>query len=318
MTPTTTPTARELRLVDLGARRDREGLLAGLRDGFFLVRHDIEEALLDEAYGLLRTFFELPTEDKLASRVPGSNGQSGYLPPLVEKGERGTVPDWKELFHWSDEVPRDHPVVRQFPHRYPAQHLPDVAVPGLGDALRAVHGRLLGFQLRVLAEIGDALGLHPDYFVEMLDQGPVVNRASWYPPMSAAPSTAHVWAIPHLDFDLITTLPRATTPGLEVLVDDTWVRAVAPPEHAVVNVGMVLERLTGGLARAALHRVAAEPGQAEGRLSIVQFCHPAPWTVLTPAVPGGGGIRYPALTADALFQRTMWRINRREPPQAAP
>jgi hypothetical protein len=57
--------------------------------------------------------------------------------------------------------------------------------------------------------------------------------------------------------------------------------------------------------------VVATAGQTGGRLSIVQFCHPAPWTVLTPLA--GSPPRYPTLTADDLFQRTMYRINRLEP-----
>ena len=63
-------------------------------------------------------------------------------------------------------------------------------------------------------------------------------------------------------------------------------------------------------------RVAAVDGQQEARLSIVQFCHPAPWTVLAPvAVPAGmrAPARFPVLTAADLFERTMYRINRLEP-----
>ena len=61
--------------------------------------------------------------------------------------------------------------------------------------------------------IAVGLGLHETYFLDMIEDGPVVNRATWYPPMSAAPSAQHVWAGEHLDFDLITALPRATSPA---------------------------------------------------------------------------------------------------------
>jgi len=304
-------------LQEIGIRTAGDGahIRKALRDGFFLVRNPIPASLLDEAYGLLETFFRLGADEKAGCRVPGSNGQSGYTPPLIETAERSKAPDWKELFHWGRELPAAHPLAERFPSRYPRPYMPDRLVPGVGAALTELHARMLEFQLDVVAAIAHALGAHPGYFAEMLEDGPVVNRATWYPPMEQAPSPDHLWAVEHQDFDLITALPRATASGLQVLKDEEWLSIDVPDDYAVVNVGMVLERLTNGLARAAMHRVAASPGQTGGRLSIVQFCHPAPSTVLTPLrIPGEEDepLRFPTLTADDLFRRTMYRINRLE------
>ncbi|MCY0929274.1 hypothetical protein OTB20_24360 [Streptomyces sp. H27-H1] len=302
-----------LKEIALGTSGGDQHVRAALRDGFFLVRNTVPDTLLDEAYGLLGTFFELPADVKAACGVPGSNGQSGYLPPLVEQGEKGRTPDWKELFHWGAPLPDAHPLRERYPARYPQPCFPDHLVPGIGATLGELHARMARFQLDVLRRIAGALGAAPGYFEEMLEDGPVVNRATWYPPMEQAPSDDHVWMVEHQDFDLITALPRATAAGLDVLIDGAWTPVEVPEGYAVLNVGMVLERLTGGLARAAVHRVVAAPGQSGGRLSIVQFCHPTPWTVLS-ALRGHPGDReperYPALTAQDLFQRTMYRINR--------
>ncbi|MEU6807667.1 2-oxoglutarate and iron-dependent oxygenase domain-containing protein [Streptomyces sp. NPDC046831] len=306
-----------LKEIDLERPGGREHLRDALRDGFFLVRNTVPESLLDEAYAFLHAFFALDGDSKNTCRVAGSNGQSGYTPPLVEHAEQGAVPDWKELFHWGAPLPAQHPLRVRYPARYPEPYFPDHMVPGIGSALRELHTRMVRFQHDVVRTLADALGAHPDYFTDMLEDGPVVNRATWYPPMEQAPSDRHVWAVEHQDFDLITALPRATASGLEVLVEGEWLAVDAPPGYAVVNVGMVLDRLTNGLARAAVHRVVARPDQREGRLSIVQFCHPAPWTALTPLrVPGAetGPQRFATLTADELFQRTMYRINRLDTP----
>lgn len=302
-----------LKAIDLDRPGSHTHLRAALHDGFFLVRNTVPESLLDEAYDFLHAFFALDADAKQSCRVPGTNGQSGYIPPLVEHAEKGAVPDWKELFHWGRPLPAHHPLRQRFPDRYPDPYFPDHLVPGIGSALRELHAHMLRFQHDVVRTLAEALGAHPDYFTDLLEDGPVVNRATWYPPMAEAPTDRHVWAVEHQDFDLITMLPRATSAGLEVLVDGEWLKVEAPPGHAVVNVGMVLDRLTNGLARAAVHRVVAPPGQREGRLSIVQFCHPAPWTTLTPLrVPGAeeGPQRFATLTADELFQRTMYRIRR--------
>ncbi|WP_329383750.1 hypothetical protein OG625_22005 [Streptomyces sp. NBC_01351] len=298
-----------LKEIALGTSGDDEHVRAALRDGFFLVRNTVPDALLDEAYGMLGTFFELPAEAKAGCRVPGSNGQSGYLPPLIEHGEKGRAPDWKELFHWGAPLPAAHPLRERYPARYPQPRFPDDLVPGIGAVLGELHAGMARFQLDVVRRIAGALGAAPGYFDEMLEDGPVVNRATWYPPMDQAPSDDHVWMVEHQDFDLITALPRATAAGLEVLIDGAWTPVEVPEGYAVLNVGMVLDRLTGGLARAAVHRVVAAPGRHGGRLSIVQFCHPTPWTVLSP-LRGRGPERYPTLTAQDLFQRTMYRINR--------
>ncbi|MDX2531175.1 isopenicillin N synthase family dioxygenase [Streptomyces europaeiscabiei] len=306
--------------IDLERPQGRLHLRSALHDGVFLVRNTVAESLLDEAYGFLSAFFALTPEQKRTCRVPGSNGQSGYTPPLAEHAEKGPVADFKELFHWGAALPAGHPLRVRYPARYPDPYFPDHLVPGIGSALRELHTRMLRFQHEVVDALAGALGVHPDYFSDMLQDGPAVNRAAWYPPMEQAPSPGHVWAAQHQDFDLITTLPRASTAGLQVQLDGEWLAVQAPPGYAVVNVGMVLERLTGGLARAAVHRVVATPGTSQGRLSIVQFCHPAPWTTLTPLrLPGAEDSpqRFATLTADELFQRTMYRIGRLGRPGAA-
>jgi isopenicillin N synthase-like dioxygenase len=287
-----------------------------LRDGVFLARHSIPTALLDDSYGLLGEFFALPPEAKLAYRVPGTNGQAGYTPALIETAERSRQADWKELFHWGRPLPAAHPLRQRYPSRYPDPVMPDEVVPGIGAALTKLHEAMAEFQLGVTDLIAAALEVDPGFFREMLSDGPVVNRAAWYPPIADAPGQGHVWAVEHQDFDLITALPRATCAGLEVQAGGEWHRLTPPDGYAVMVTGMVLERLTGGAVPAVFHRVAAVPGRPEARLSIVQFCHPAPWTVLAPlAVPAGMGApaRFPVLTAGDLFDRTMYRINRLDP-----
>ena len=57
---------------------------------------------------------------------------------------------------------------------------------------------------------------------------------------------------------------------------------VAPEGHAILNTGLMLERLTNGRIPAGIHRVVGEPGSTGERYSVVQFCHPTPWTLLAP------------------------------------
>ena len=69
----------------------------------------------------------------------------------------------------------------------------------------------------------------------------------------------HVWAGEHADINLITALPRATAPGLQVKTDDGWVDAVAPEGKVIINTGMMLEVLSNGVIPPGVHRVVADP-----------------------------------------------------------
>ena len=119
----------------------------------------------------------------------------------------------------------------------------------------------------------------------MLQYGSHLTRAIRYPSMIDAPnggSEGHVWAEEHGDINLITALPRATARGLQVKVENKWVDASPPEGYVIINTGIMLERLTNGLIPVGWHRVVADEGQLQDRLSVVQFCHPTPWTLLAP------------------------------------
>ena len=68
-----------------------------------------------------------------------------------------------------------------------------------------------------------------------------------------------MWAGEHADINLITALPRATAPGLQVKTDDGWVDAVAPEGRVIINTGMMLEVLSNGVIPPGIHRVVADP-----------------------------------------------------------
>jgi isopenicillin N synthase-like dioxygenase len=67
-----------------------------------------------------------------------------------------------------------------------------------------------------------------------------------------------------------------------VKTEEGWMGVDPPAGHAVLNTGMMLEHLSNGLLPTGLHRVVASPTQKGPRLSVVQFCHPTPSTILAP------------------------------------
>ena len=290
-----------------------DGVLRSLACGFVYTSHDIPAEVLDTAYGGLATFFRLAPEVKQRFVVAGSNGQSGYTGLLVETAAASDRPDWKEMLNWSEPLPAGHPVRRRFPTWYPDRVLPEEVVPGITDVLGRFHRALADLQLRFLRIVAVGLGCHERYFDDLLIHGTNLSRAIRYPPMAEAPGGApHVWAAAHADIDLITALPRATAAGLQVLTVDGWVDAVPPPGSAIINTGIMLERLTNGAIPAGRHQVVAAPGQPGERYSVVQFCQPAPFALLAPlptCVDGDRPVRYAPMAAGDLLERVLWEIN---------
>ena len=222
--------------------------MRSLATGFVYTATDLSETMLDDAYGMLAGLLRAWTR---SARTPGSPPAPTARPAtpglLVETAATSEVPDWKEMLNWGPTVPEGHPMRRKYPHRFHDPVLPEADVPGITKVLTEFHDRVFDTQRRFLRIIATGLGAHESLFEELLKDGPVLNRAIRYPPMSSAPAdggpAAHEWAGAHADINLTTVLPRATEKGLQVrtkaaTADDeaVWVDAVPArrprdPEH---------------------------------------------------------------------------------------
>lgn len=289
-----------------------DGTTRSLATGFVYAKHDIPSEEIDRAYALLADFFALSQEKKDACVVEGSMGQTGYTGLLVETAAGAESADWKEMLNWGQELPAGHPLMRAFPHRYMPRRFDDEAIPGMSATLGLLWDRLLDLQKRVLRIIALGLGAHEHYFDALLEDGPTLARAIRYPAMKDAPDPNHEWAGAHADINLITALPRATAKGLEVQVGDTWVPAAPPPGHAIINTGMMLELVSNGRIPSGIHRVVAGEDASEERLSVVQFCHPTPRTILSPlasCITPETPQRHAPVQAGDWLDQVLWDIN---------
>jgi isopenicillin N synthase-like dioxygenase len=297
-----------------GARRRAvvDGVRRSLETGFVYTSHDLSDDLLDTTYGMLETFFELDADTKQEFVAPGANGQTGYTGLLVETAASSDKPDWKEMLNWAAPLPAGHPLKRKFPTAYPDQLLPEAVVPGITKVLYLFHESIADLQRRFLRIIAEGIGCHESFFDDMVVDGPTLTRAIRYPAMGDLGEAGHVWAAQHGDINLITALPRATAPGLQVEVDEGWVDATPPDDAVIINTGIMLERLTNGIIPIGWHRVVAAPGYEGERYSVVQFCHPRPWTVLSP-VPSccteERPQRFSAITAADALDEVLYEIN---------
>ena len=289
-----------------------DGVLRSLATGFVYIRSDLSEELLDTAYAMLQQFFALPLASKQRFHASGSSGQAGYTGVLVETAAGQQQPDWKEMLNWSAPLPAGHPLRRRFPMLYPEPLLPEAVVPGISEVLGRFHRALEDLQRRFLRVIAVGLGAAEGLFEEISLEAPTLSRALRYPPMAQAPDQGHLWAAAHADINLITALPRSTASGLQVRVNDLWVDAVAPDGEVIINSGLMLEQLSNGRIPSGWHRVTAPEGCSTSRLSVVQFCHPRPSTLLSPlasCITPGLPQRYAGVLAADALEEVLYRIN---------
>jgi len=95
-------------------------------------------------------------------------------------------------------------------------------------------------------------------------------------------------------------------------VEDRWEDALAPEGQVIINSGLMLERLSNGRIPTGWHWVVAPEGSSGARLSVVQFCHPTPSTVLNPlasCINGENPQRFAALQAADALEDVLYRIN---------
>ena len=289
-----------------------DGVMTSLATGFVYLAHDLPRDELDACYEELGAFFALPLEHKRRSIAPGTRGQRGYTGLGIETAKGSDHPDWKEMLNWGEPAPANHPLGGRYPDRYGEPVLPENELPGIEFRLMNFHRQVLDLQRRFLRIVAVGLGAHEHFFDSMIRFGATLSRAVHYPAMDGSPDPGCRWAAEHTDINLVTALPRATSAGLQLKTGEGWIDVVPPDNFAVLNTGIMLEHISNGRLPAGLHRVVAEPGQKGDRLSVVQFCHPTPSTILAPmecCIDANHPQRFGAISAADRLDEVLWEIN---------
>ena len=194
------------------------------------------------------------------------------------------TPDAKEGLYFGTDLTDDDPRVRaglplHGPNLYPGRPVE------LADAVRAYMSAVTEVGQTLLRGMAVGLGLPPDWFARTLTAEPtVLFRVFRYPPLAEAPTGPSADSVgEHTDYGLLTLLGQDGNPGLEVLLDDVWTDVPADPDTLVVNLGDMLELMTGRRYRSTVHRVRNHGGT--DRLSYPLFLDPG-WDAVVTPVPG--------------------------------
>lgn len=229
---------------------------------FYVVGHDVDDGLQQRLEDSARAFFARPDEEK--SAIAMSRGGSAWRGWFPVGGELTSgVPDRKEGIYFGAELPAGDPLPLHGPNLFPDDDLRDAVLAYL-DAMIALGHRLAA-----------AMGVDP-----ALTRDPTILFRIFHYPAERKERQSAKWGVgEHTDYGLLTILRQDPTSGLQVRGRSGWIDAPPIPGSFVVNLGDMLERITGGAYRSTPHRV--RNTSDVGRLSFPFFFDPS-WDAVVP------------------------------------
>ncbi|HPH15476.1 MAG TPA: 2OG-Fe(II) oxygenase family protein, partial [Burkholderiaceae bacterium] len=232
-----------------------------------LSNHPLDQKLVEGIYAEWLAFF---STDAKNSYPYNFDKLDGYFSPKVSETAKGhTKRDLKEFFHiypWG---------------RYPAE---------VSDAARHYYaaGSQLAATLLQWVEDNSPAEVKARYSIpltQMIDGcQETLLRVLHYPPLLGDEEPGAVRAAAHGDINLLTILPAATEPGLQVLgKDNAWYDVPCDFGLLIVNIGDMLEEASGHYYPSTVHRVLNPigAGAKKSRISMPLFLHPRREIVLS-------------------------------------
>ncbi len=231
------------------------------RTGFGVLKnHPLSSDLVHGIYDEWLAFFQSGAAKKYAW---DSVKLDGHFSTAVSETAKGSeARDLKEFFHL-------------FPWgRYPSE---------VSDAAKRYYaqGKDLAATLLKWVEDNSPPDIRSRYSVplaSMIDGcEETLLRVLHYPPLNGSQEAGSIRAAAHTDINLLTILPAATEPGLQVMgIDGVWIDAPSDFGLLIVNIGDMLEEASGKYYPSTPHRVLnpVGAGSAKSRVSLPLFLHP--------------------------------------------
>ena len=233
--------------------------------------HFLDDKLVDELYGEVKNFFDLPVETKQKYEIPGIGGQRGYVGFGKETAKGFKKGDLKEFWHFGQYLEDESKYSSVYP-----DNVEVTEVPKFNEVGKEAFRMLEKTGVYVLRALALHLGLDEFYFDKFVSEGNSILRPIHYPPITEEPDNA-VRAAAHGDINLITLLMGAQGKGLQVMNHEgEWIDAIAEPDELMINVGDMLSRHTNNKLKSTIHQVVNPPRELWGtsRYSIPFFMHP--------------------------------------------
>ena len=229
--------------------------------GFAVLRnHPISEEMVQSIYKNWYRFF---TEGNKHDYTYDPEKQDGYFSPEVS------------------EVAKDHSVkdIKEYYHIYPWGRVPaelkDEITNYYREANKLARELLSWVEAHSPADVAAHYSQPLSKMIE--DSESTLLRVLHYPPLTGEEEPGAIRAAAHGDINLLTVLPAANEPGLQVKTkDDSWADVPCDFGNLVINIGDMLQEASQGYFPSTIHRVINPTGgrQDQSRISLPLFLHP--------------------------------------------
>jgi len=226
-----------------------------------LKNHPITHHLIADTFQDWEDFFALTSDEKMKYKFDPKL-QSGYFPFRTENAKGFSKKDLKEFYHlyvW-DKLPESVPN-RTWEMFHAMSKLATQLLNWIEDESPEEIRKGFSMPLRDM----------------IVDSKEVLLRPIHYPPLQGAEEEGAIRAAAHEDINLITLLPAATAPGLQVKdKDGKWLDVPCDPGQIIINSGDMLQMASNGYYLSTTHQVVNPMGPAAKlpRFSMPLFLHP--------------------------------------------
>lgn len=251
-----------LPIVDYTAKDAPQQFVKSLRETGFgvLINHPIKQSLVESIYQNWQVFFNSQEKQNFTF---DAEKQDGYFAAEISETAKGHAQkDIKEYFHV-----------------YPWGRIPDTLKEEILNYYQLASNlasELLDWVEEYSPE--DVAKHYSEPLSHMIKDTPnTLLRILHYPPITGEEEAGAIRAAAHEDINLLTILPAANEPGLQVLSQDgNWLDVPSDFGNLIINIGDMLQEASAGYFPSTTHRVINPCGKAnnKSRISLPLFLHP--------------------------------------------
>jgi isopenicillin N synthase-like dioxygenase len=259
----------KLNTIDYLAPDSAERFVESLQQTGFgvLSNHSIQKQLVEDIYQEWYNFFQSEQKHDFLF-TPETH--DGFFPASISETAKGNnVKDIKEYYHV-----------------YPRGRIPESLKANILAYYE--HANTLATELLSWIEQYTPAEVAAKYSIPLPDMiaksQQTLLRILHYPPMKRDEEMGAIRAAAHEDINLITLLPAANEPGLQVLTKEgEWIDVPSDFGSIIINIGDMLQEASGGYFPSTSHRVINPEGtdRTKSRISLPLFLHPNPEVVLS-------------------------------------
>lgn len=258
-----------LQAVDYQSPTAAKEFVESLRQTGFgvLKNHPISKQQVSDIYENWRKFFNSTEKEQF---LYNKGKQDGFFPTRISEVAKGfKKKDIKEYFHY-------------YPWgQCPAQLKAEIS-QYYSDTLSLASELLNWIEAESPSEVSKHYREPLSNMINNSEQ--TLLRILHYPPLQGDEEAEAIRAAAHEDINLITLLPSASEPGLQVKAKDgSWLEVPCDFGNLIVNIGDMLQEASGHYFPSTTHRVVNPEGAdtSKARISLPLFLHPRPDVVLS-------------------------------------